>query len=225
MSGNINDINGLDSVMDDERTFEIDEFADTYNVDTEADTQADSNTYVADLEQQLAAAHAQISSLMAELELNNGQIDKYRQEIRELRKLVAAAENLRQANQAASNGQDASLAIGEMRLLIRDDGNASTEYVIKAGRTCLGSSPDNDIQLKNEFVSRHHAQIVSNADACILGDLNSTNGTFVNSSRVKRYALQEGDWLTIGNILFKYITRPAGNRPPASFSEEIGHQQ
>ena len=48
-------------------------------------------------------------------------------------------------------------------------------------QTFPGCSADNDIQINSEFTSPHHARIVSNATTCVLEELNSTNGTYVNS--------------------------------------------
>ena len=99
----------------------------------------------------------------------------------------------------------------ELASLVPVNGNGSSEHPIRTGRLSLGSSPDNDIQIKSEFISRHHAQIVSSSTDSVLGDLNSTNGTYVNSKRIKRHALRNGDSITIGKLRFKYVEKNPGS--------------
>ena len=98
----------------------------------------------------------------------------------------------------------------ELALLVPIKGNGSSEHPIRTGRLSLGSSPDNDIQIKSEFISRHHAQIVSSTSDSILGDLNSTNGTYVNYKRIKRYALRNGDSISIGKLHFTFVKKKFG---------------
>jgi hypothetical protein len=99
----------------------------------------------------------------------------------------------------------------ELALLVPINGNGSSQHPIRKGRQSLGSSPDNDIRIKSEFTSRHHAQIISSSTNSILRDLNSTNGTYVNSKRIKRHALRNGDSITIGKNRFKYVAQNLGS--------------
>ena len=99
----------------------------------------------------------------------------------------------------------------ELALLVPVNCNGSSEHQIRKGRQSLGSSPDNDIRIKSEFTSRHHAQIISSSTNSILRDLNSTNGTYVNSKRIKRHALRNGDSITIGKNSFKYVEQNLGS--------------
>ncbi len=74
-------------------------------------------------------------------------------------------------------------------------------------RTTIGRTPDNDIQIDTTYISRHHAVLLSNADDCIVEDLNSTNGVLVNGRRVGRQVLRDGDTLTVGKTEFSYQQR------------------
>jgi hypothetical protein len=100
----------------------------------------------------------------------------------------------------------------DLAMLVPIDGDASGQCAIKTGLLSLGSSPDNDIQIESDFISRHHAQIVSNSADSILKDLNSTNGTYVNSRRIKRHALRNGDSITVGKHRFRYVKKNLGSR-------------
>ena len=55
-------------------------------------------------------------------------------------------------------------------------------------------------------VSGHHALILNILKDSFLEDLNSTNGTYVNSKLIKKHALQEGDVITIGRHQLKYVS-------------------
>ena len=62
----------------------------------------------------------------------------------------------------------------------------------------VGRSPDNEIYIKSKFVSRHHAQLVSDEDGCMIEDLNSTNGMFIDEKQIKKRRLQDGDVVSLG---------------------------
>ena len=64
-------------------------------------------------------------------------------------------------------------------------------------RFMIGRSEDNDMSIPSRYASRHHILLVRHGDATILIDLESTNGTFVNSTRVFNHVLTDGDIITI----------------------------
>ncbi len=66
----------------------------------------------------------------------------------------------------------------------------------------LGSAPDNDIVIHERIVSSHHAQIVWDGTALALQDLASTNGTFVNGTRVTVSPVKIGDEVGLGSHTF-----------------------
>jgi serine/threonine protein kinase len=65
----------------------------------------------------------------------------------------------------------------------------------------LGRSPDNQVQIPDAKISRHHAQIRCEGARCQIIDLGSVNGTFVNDDllhpNVPRF-LQPGDRVSLG---------------------------
>lgn len=61
-----------------------------------------------------------------------------------------------------------------------------------------------DLFLDDESVSRMHARILTDQDDFYLEDSNSTNGTFINRSRLQPYErkkLESGDEIRIGNVV------------------------
>ena len=84
------------------------------------------------------------------------------------------------------------------QIAVRSNGEVLAEYTFPMGRVIVGRSPDNEIYVKSKFVSRHHAQLVSDEDGCVIEDLNSTNGLFLGAKQVKKYRLRDGDVVSIG---------------------------
>lgn len=91
------------------------------------------------------------------------------------------------------------------RILLASGGKTVLERELRPGRLVIGRTPDNDLQIDSKFISRHHCQIVTQADACIIEDLNSTNGIYVQSKRVRRHNLNDGDVVQVGQHELMYI--------------------
>jgi general secretion pathway protein A len=102
---------------------------------------------------------------------------------------------------------DAGHTVG--RILLACEGRTVMERELKPGRLVIGRTSDNDLQIDSKFISRHHCQIVTQADACLIEDLNSTNGVYVQSKRVRRYNLNDGDVVQVGQHEIMYIDERA----------------
>jgi type II secretory pathway predicted ATPase ExeA len=103
-----------------------------------------------------------------------------------------------------TNGADTGpAAIG--RILIATDGRTVQEVPLKVGRIIVGRTTDNDVQIDSRFVSRHHCQVITTPHACVIEDLNSTNGIYVKSKRVRRHYLNDGDVVQLGKHELIYI--------------------
>jgi general secretion pathway protein A len=91
------------------------------------------------------------------------------------------------------------------RILLANEGKTVLERELKPGRIVIGRTPDNDVQIDSKFISRHHCQIVTQPDSCVIEDLNSTNGISVQSKRVRRHNLNDGDIVQVGQHEIMYI--------------------
>ncbi|MGD9781556.1 MAG: FHA domain-containing protein [Kiritimatiellia bacterium] len=78
------------------------------------------------------------------------------------------------------------------------------EYPIEQGETSIGRKADNAILLDNPTISSHHCLIARSGDNCVLRDLDSTNGTRVNSRDAKESALRHKDLIQLGSIEFLF---------------------
>ncbi len=82
----------------------------------------------------------------------------------------------------------------------------------------LGRGGDCDIRINDHSVSRRHARIQPNADGYYAVDLQSTNGTYVNDVPASMYKLKDGDYLRVGNCIYRFLT---GGNVEAEYHEEI----
>lgn len=76
------------------------------------------------------------------------------------------------------------------------------EYPLEQGEITIGRKADNVILLDNPTISSHHCVILRQGETCILQDLDSTNGTRVNSRDIKDATLHHKDLLQLGSIEF-----------------------
>ena len=81
---------------------------------------------------------------------------------------------------------------------VRADGETVSVQSFLPGRIIVGRSPDNEVYIRSKFVSRHHAQLISDEGGCIIEDLNSTNGVFIGEKQIKKYRLTNGDVISLG---------------------------
>lgn len=94
---------------------------------------------------------------------------------------------------------------GPPKLYVTLSGTTLHEMAMERSRMIIGRSEYNDIPLDSKFISRHHAMLVRHGSTTFLMDLNSTNGTFVNSKRVSNYILMHDDVITLGHHRIKFV--------------------
>jgi len=132
----------------------------------------------------------------------------------------AAVEELNWKEHASSTGLQAKLRDISLparqdshvtQIEVREDGESVSVQRFPPGRIIVGRSPDNEIYIKSKFVSRHHAQLISDDEGCLIEDLNSTNGVFVADKQVKKYRLRDGDIVSLGVHELVYTDLRAGN--------------
>jgi hypothetical protein len=90
---------------------------------------------------------------------------------------------------------------------------AGRAFEIHPGRWKLGRGPSEEpgiigVTLPDPGLSRDHFALEAGTAAVVLRDLGSTNGTFVNGSRVERHVLAEGDSLRAGETSFRVRVSP-----------------
>lgn len=81
----------------------------------------------------------------------------------------------------------------------------SQVYPILAEITTVGRKLSNDIVIKNEMVSRVHAEIRCEHGWYVVYDKQSTGGSFVNNKRVDRCVLFSGDIISLAGVQIMFI--------------------
>lgn len=83
-------------------------------------------------------------------------------------------------------------------------------YRISKDEIVLGRGIQSDILVDDDGVSRYHAKIVARGEERWLVDNDSTNGTFLNGSKVKEQKLREGDKIQMGRAtVLKFTVQDA----------------
>jgi hypothetical protein len=95
----------------------------------------------------------------------------------------------------------ASRPRGEGRRLVTMIDGARVSYPLRDGELTLGRSKHCDICIPSHFVSRIHATLSTRGAATFIVDADSKNGIFVNSARVNRHELRDGDVVSLSGQL------------------------
>lgn len=107
-----------------------------------------------------------------------------------------------------------------MSAFVLRDSSGKTYPVTSAIR--LGRESTSTIIVSDPSVSRAHATVWGQGDTLLVRDENSSNGTFVNGTRIgsaQPMPLRAGDQLRVGKIVFSVervsVASPASQQPPA----------
>lgn len=85
-------------------------------------------------------------------------------------------------------------------LVVERGPRAGMTFVLHPGTTTVGRHPDSDIFLDDVTVSRQHCRFTADMEGLKVEDAGSTNGTYVNGSRVDDTSLLPGDEVLIGRF-------------------------
>lgn len=94
------------------------------------------------------------------------------------------------------------------RLIITRDGETLSEFTFKEKKVLIGRSDFADVIVEDDYVSKIHAALLLYTDALVLLDLNSANGTTVNSVKVRKTILRDDDIISLGRHRLKVENAP-----------------
>jgi len=99
---------------------------------------------------------------------------------------AAAANTAAVAAPVATSRADGELASSEnaTRLVITSGTKSGAEFPLGRDEITIGRSSDSAIIIRDDYTSTHHARIMLWNGRWMIQDLDSTNGTFLNGSRV-----------------------------------------
>ncbi|HEV3079080.1 MAG TPA: GGDEF domain-containing protein [Gemmataceae bacterium] len=91
-------------------------------------------------------------------------------------------------------------------------------YQLGEAPVVIGRGNDCEIRINDHSVSRRHARIQPGMQGYAAVDLQSTNGTFVNDVPAASHKLNDGDYLRVGNCIYRFL---AGGNVESEYHEEI----
>src|SRR5262249_35754163 len=87
-------------------------------------------------------------------------------------------------------------------------------FTLGVGEHEVGRVPQCAVRLEGPQISRHHARLRVMANAVIVEDLGSANGTFVNGHRIQKSSpVGNGDAVTFGDMSFRIRVASAADAP------------
>lgn len=78
-------------------------------------------------------------------------------------------------------------------------------FDLKMGRNLIGRAPQCDIKLTSGGVSKEHSEIHVYKDKILVGDLQSSNGTFINGIKIQNSVLRLGDKISVHDIIMDIV--------------------
>src|SRR5262249_54420854 len=96
--------------------------------------------------------------------------------------------------------------------------NLGRRFPLSDREHVVGRLDEVDISIQEDAVSRRHARLYRDERGWTIEDLNSTNGSWVNDTRITRRELTDGDMLRFGSAILKFLS---GDNIEAAYHEEI----
>ena len=91
------------------------------------------------------------------------------------------------------------------KLILKFNTDVLEEFELRQGDMSIGRRPGSDILIDNLAVSGSHASIFTIGEDSFIQDLDSTNGTYINSKKITKHHLKNGDVIAIGKHSLVYV--------------------
>ena len=113
------------------------------------------------------------------------------------------------------------------KLVVLTGNLAGSSHELCANWATIGRAEGNLFQIIDPSVSGRHCEILLRGDEVVVGDLNSTNGTFIKGERVTKAILRPGQILRLGQVELRLEASapaavPAPRSPAPGASPESG---
>ena len=110
-------------------------------------------------------------------------------------------------------------------LVVQEGPGTGAQHPVN-GDVTLGRDETADLQLPDKTISRRHAALRLEGETAVVTDLGSSNGTFVNGTRIDDPTrLREGDSLQMGATVLEVRTARGETAPfpPPATPTEVHH--
>jgi pSer/pThr/pTyr-binding forkhead associated (FHA) protein len=88
--------------------------------------------------------------------------------------------------------------------LLNDDGAAAQAWEIADHPLMVGRSPNADVKIEDDGLSRRHFMILHEGNDYLIKDLGSRNGTWVGGDRAFIARLRHDDFIQAGRTRFRF---------------------
>lgn len=112
-----------------------------------------------------------------------------------------------------------------MAKLVAKYADTVKEFDLSKNSFSIGRSPENDLCLHDNLLSRRHTSIRFEDNSHVVHDLGSTNGTFVNEQRITRHVLRHGDVVRIGDATLTYHHADGATSKAASVQTAVAGKE
>jgi hypothetical protein len=120
--------------------------------------------------------------------------------------LFIIADWIRRRRLQAAKAHAAKLAAAPVYARLQVLDGDGTELLMRTTALRVGRGTDNDLALKNDSVSRHHAEIHRTREGDFtITELNSGNGVLVNGEHVTKTTLKNDDIIELGEVRIRFL--------------------
>ncbi|MCI0343493.1 MAG: FHA domain-containing protein [Planctomycetales bacterium] len=111
---------------------------------------------------------------------------------------------------AAAPGRawDGTIRLEDRAILTLKNESGDETFVLGSEPLTVGRNPKNDIVLLDKTISRQHAKFSKSSEGYVVEDISSGSGVLVNGRREKRFVLQSGDSIEMGEFRFVFEIQP-----------------
>ena len=99
------------------------------------------------------------------------------------------------------------------KLVLKFSGMVLKDIPLNKPVTTIGRKMDNDVVIDNLAVSGYHARVVEESGTYFIEDTGSTNGTFLNETKVAKQRMQPGDQIRVGKHILVFEDESATMKP------------
>jgi pSer/pThr/pTyr-binding forkhead associated (FHA) protein len=98
------------------------------------------------------------------------------------------------------------------RIVVTYRGKKQDEIEIGKDRIMIGRAQENDVCIESPFISRKHAAIIRDGVSMAVIDLDSQNGTYANSRKIRMQTMNHQDEIKVGCHTIRFLDSDSPTR-------------
>ena len=91
------------------------------------------------------------------------------------------------------------------RIVVTYKGKKQNEIEIEKDRISIGRAQENDVCIECPFISRKHVAIIRDGVSVAVVDLDSRNGTYINSRKIRAQTMNHQDEIKVGYHTIRFL--------------------